>query len=84
MLRLQGFPDTFKIAVTESQTRKQAGNAVPVNIVSAVFELLLPILLDDMNKINLYPKNSTYQIALAHILREHNERYQQIPSLANS
>jgi DNA (cytosine-5)-methyltransferase 1 len=84
MLRLQGFPDTFKIAVTESQTRKQAGNAVPVNIVRAVFESFLPILLDDMNQVNLYPKDSTYQIALAHILREHNDRFQQIPSLANS
>jgi DNA (cytosine-5)-methyltransferase 1 len=84
MLRLQGFPDTFKIAVTESQIRKQAGNAVPVNIIRAVFESFLPILLHDMNKVNLYPKNSTYQIALAHILREHNARYQQIPSLANS
>jgi len=45
MLRLQGFPDTFKIAVSESQTRKQAGNAVPVNIIKAVFESLLPTLL---------------------------------------
>jgi len=84
MLRLQGFPETFKIAVTESQIRKQAGNAVPVNIIRAVFESFLPILLDDMNQVDLYPKNSTYQIALAHILREHNDRYQQIPSLANS
>ncbi|MDD2921780.1 MAG: DNA (cytosine-5-)-methyltransferase [Anaerolineales bacterium] len=47
MLRLQGFPDTFKIAVSESQTRKQAGNAVPVNIVEAVFESLLPIIVGD-------------------------------------
>ncbi|MCC6298017.1 MAG: DNA (cytosine-5-)-methyltransferase [Anaerolineales bacterium] len=45
MLRLQGFPDSFKIAVSESQTRKQAGNAVPVNIIKATLESLLPILL---------------------------------------
>lgn len=83
MLRLQGFPDTFQIAVSESQTRKQAGNAVPVNIVRSVFESLLPVLLHDINQVNLYPKNSTYQIALAHILREHNAQYQQIPSPAN-
>lgn len=38
MLRLQGFPDTFKIVCTDSQTRKQAGNAVPVNIIRAVLE----------------------------------------------
>lgn len=38
MLRLQGFPDTFKIICTGSQTRKQAGNSVPVNVVRAVAE----------------------------------------------
>jgi DNA (cytosine-5)-methyltransferase 1 len=42
MLRLQGFPDTFDIVVTDSQARKQAGNAVPVNIVKAVILKLLP------------------------------------------
>ena len=38
MLRLQGFPDTFKIVCNDSQTRKQAGNAVPVNVIYAVLE----------------------------------------------
>ena len=38
MLRLQGFPDTFKIVCNDSQTRKQAGNAVPVNVIRAVLE----------------------------------------------
>jgi len=37
MLRLQGFPDSFKIVVPDNQVRKQAGNAVPVNLVRAVF-----------------------------------------------
>ena len=36
MLRLQGFPDSFKIVCTDTQTRKQAGNAVPVNMIRAV------------------------------------------------
>lgn len=36
MLRLQGFPDTFEIVCNDSQTRKQAGNAVPVNVIIAV------------------------------------------------
>ena len=36
LLRLQGFPDTYKIVCTESQTRKQAGNSVPVPMVAAV------------------------------------------------
>lgn len=47
MLRLQGFPDSFKIAVSEHQTRKQAGNAVPVNIIRAVLESFLPVMLED-------------------------------------
>ncbi|MDR1571119.1 MAG: DNA (cytosine-5-)-methyltransferase [Clostridiales Family XIII bacterium] len=38
MLRLQGFPDTFKIVCSDSQTRKQAGNAVPVNVIKAVLK----------------------------------------------
>jgi DNA (cytosine-5)-methyltransferase 1 len=36
MLRLQGFPDSFKIICKDHQTRKQAGNSVPVNLVDAV------------------------------------------------
>ena len=36
MLRLQGFPDTFKIVVPDSQARKQAGNSVVVPEYQAV------------------------------------------------
>jgi DNA (cytosine-5)-methyltransferase 1 len=42
MFRLQGFPDSYKIVVNDGQARKQAGNAVPVNIVKAVILKLLP------------------------------------------
>lgn len=38
MLRLQGFPDSFEIICSDSQTRKQAGNAVPVNMIKAVIQ----------------------------------------------
>ncbi|MCL2100515.1 MAG: DNA (cytosine-5-)-methyltransferase [Fibromonadales bacterium] len=38
MLRLQGFSDSFKIVCNDSQTRKQAGNAVPVKIIEAVLK----------------------------------------------
>jgi DNA (cytosine-5)-methyltransferase 1 len=38
MLRLQGFPDSYQIACKDHQTRKQAGNSVPVNLVAAVAE----------------------------------------------
>ena len=41
LLRLQGFPDTFKIVCNDSQTRKQAGNAVPVNVIKAVLQEVL-------------------------------------------
>jgi len=37
-LRLQGFPDTWKIVCSDSETRKQTGNAVPVPMVQAVIE----------------------------------------------
>ena len=43
MLRLQGFPDSFKIAVNDSQIRKQAGNAVPVNMIAGVLENFIPL-----------------------------------------
>ncbi len=41
MLRLQGFPESFKIICGYSETRKQAGNAVPVPVVAAVIRNLL-------------------------------------------
>lgn len=41
LLRLQGFPDTFKIICNDGQTRKQAGNAVPVTMIKAVINEVL-------------------------------------------
>ncbi len=38
MLRLQGFPESFKIVGNYSQTRKQAGNSLPVPVAQAVLE----------------------------------------------
>lgn len=35
-LRLQGFPEWFQIAGTETQIRKQTGNSVPVPVVKAI------------------------------------------------
>ena len=43
MLRLQGFPESFKVVCNDSQTRKQAGNAVPVPMVRAVLEKVLHV-----------------------------------------
>ena len=39
---LQGFPDWYKIIVSDAQAKKQAGNAVPVNMIKAVAQKLLP------------------------------------------
>ncbi|MEE8341983.1 MAG: DNA (cytosine-5-)-methyltransferase [Candidatus Neomarinimicrobiota bacterium] len=41
LLRLQGFPDTFKIVCPDTQTRKQAGNAVPVTMIREVLRSIL-------------------------------------------
>ncbi|MBT7367886.1 DNA cytosine methyltransferase [Candidatus Woesearchaeota archaeon] len=38
LLRLQGFPDTFKIVVPYTQLRKQAGNSVSTPVIKAVAE----------------------------------------------
>lgn len=44
LLRLQGFPDSFQIVCNDRQTRKQAGNAVPVPMVQAVIEKVVQII----------------------------------------
>ncbi|MFI3322520.1 MAG: DNA cytosine methyltransferase [Rikenellaceae bacterium] len=36
MLRLQGFPDTFKINIPYSQARKVAGNSVTITVIEAI------------------------------------------------
>jgi DNA (cytosine-5)-methyltransferase 1 len=36
MFRLQGFPDSFKMALSNSQASKQAGNSLPVPVAEAV------------------------------------------------
>ena len=41
MLRLQGFPETFKITVSDAQVRKQAGNSVVIPKIEAVAHLMI-------------------------------------------
>lgn len=41
--RLQGFPETFKIIENNSQSLKQFGNSVPINLLKAVFSGLKEI-----------------------------------------
>ncbi len=49
LFRLQGFPDSYKIVANDGQARKQAGNAVPVNLVKAVILKLLPYVATTMD-----------------------------------
>ncbi len=49
MFRLQGFPDWYKIINNEAQARKQAGNAVPINLVKAVILKLLPYIISSIS-----------------------------------
>nr|DAR97766.1 MAG TPA: Cytosine specific methyltransferase [Caudoviricetes sp.] len=37
-LRLQGFPESFKVVVSDTQAYKQAGNAMSVNVVKMILE----------------------------------------------
>ncbi|MCL2773363.1 MAG: DNA (cytosine-5-)-methyltransferase [Oscillospiraceae bacterium] len=46
MLRLQGFPDTFKIVVPYSGIKKQAGNSVAVPVIKAVAHEMIAALKD--------------------------------------
>jgi DNA (cytosine-5)-methyltransferase 1 len=41
MFRLQGFPDTYKIVVPDTQARKQAGNSVVVPKIQAVAQAMV-------------------------------------------
>ena len=44
MLRLQGFPDSYKIVCNYSQTRKQAGNSVSVPVIRAIAQNIVSAL----------------------------------------
>ena len=44
MLRLQGYPDSFKIVVNDSEARKQAGNSVVIPKIEAVAKAMIEAL----------------------------------------
>ncbi len=64
MLRLQGFPDSFKIVVSDAQTRKQAGNAVPVNVIKAVIDSFLPHWIEDFPKEEVFIEELQIPLAM--------------------
>jgi len=41
MFRLQGFPNSFRIVCNDHQSRKQAGNSLPVPVAAAIIESML-------------------------------------------
>jgi DNA (cytosine-5)-methyltransferase 1 len=52
MLRLQGIPESFKIVCNYSQTRKQAGNGLPVPVAKAVLDQVFDALTNNPKKKN--------------------------------
>jgi DNA (cytosine-5)-methyltransferase 1 len=44
LLRLQGFPDSYKITGSYTEIRKQTGNSVPVSMIRAVAERMHSVL----------------------------------------
>ncbi len=51
VFRLQGFPESFKFSVSDLQAYKQAGNAVPINVVEKVCIEVLKYLIRKKNRI---------------------------------
>ncbi|MCP3429830.1 DNA cytosine methyltransferase, partial [Opacimonas viscosa] len=56
LLRLQGFPEDFKVVVSDQQIRKQTGNSVPVPVISAVAKEILKCLnqTDEIKQVKEY------------------------------
>jgi len=57
MLRLQGFPDSFKINVPYSQARKIAGNSVTVPVIKAIAGEVIKTLNNKQKAINIKQLN---------------------------
>ena len=51
MLRLQGFPDTFKINLPYSQARKVAGNSVSVPVIEAIAKEMIAALKNEQKAV---------------------------------
>ena len=43
-LRLQGFPEGFKLPVSDGQAYKQLGNSVPVPVIRAISQEMIKVL----------------------------------------
>jgi DNA (cytosine-5)-methyltransferase 1 len=63
--RLQGFPDSFKITVSDNQAYKQFGNSVCVPVIRAIAQTLHPIIKQELKthtRSNVSPVDYSYLI----------------------
>lgn len=70
MLRLQGFPDTFKIVVPDTQVRKQAGNSVVIPKIEAVARAMIQAMKEKPrpkpSQVDLFDKEEKIEKIYAH------------------
>jgi DNA (cytosine-5)-methyltransferase 1 len=64
MLRLQGFPEDFKIVCNYSETRKQVGNSVAIPCIAAVLRSIILALQKEKNDKILIPNRRLLQTSL--------------------
>lgn len=69
MLRLQGFPDTFKIVVPDTQLRKQAGNSVVIPKIQAVGTEVKKALDEYDKSKGIVPKKGAEQVKFKPIIQ---------------
>ncbi|MGB1218583.1 MAG: DNA cytosine methyltransferase [Flavobacteriales bacterium] len=65
--RLQGFPDTFKIPVSNTQAYRQFGNSVPVKVVEKVAEQMIRHLNLGIKPEKVYQRNDSKKINRKHV-----------------
>lgn len=63
MLRIQGFPDSYKIVLPYSKVKKQCGNSVAVPVVKAVANSMLTALRDFESSRESHTKKETARVA---------------------
>lgn len=71
LLRLQGFPDSYKIVVPHSEIRKQTGNSVAINVIEAVAKEIFKaikqnILVEEENEVHLRLSDVENKLASSH------------------
>jgi DNA (cytosine-5)-methyltransferase 1 len=69
-LRLQGFPDDFKIVVSDGQLRKQAGNSVAVPVIESIAKRLLACLNGEVPLRPAVSKNKQFTLPIYDVVDE--------------